>query len=325
MDGWRRFGLRITALVVCAGVGGAAVCVCLTGAPTIWLVVGTAVLFVCAAVLTAKLLHSVKRLRALTMAYQSEYASDPIRAEPDKIVQKLIDDIVQFYKDELDAGFWKKEMELSAMQSQINPHFLYNTLDCIRGQAVHEKFFALARMIENLSTFFRYSISFKEDLVTVGDELENVKNYFEIQKYRFGERIALHIDVANDASLEQTLPKMTMQPLVENAIFHGLEGVSREGWVDIRISRTQNSMQISVEDNGVGMIEEEVRRLNRMFEQSRTIEPEKRTQKRSIAMNNVNRRLKLFFGEEYGLHIFSTPNVGTEVRMTLPCARGEAV
>ena len=117
-----------------------------------------------------------------------------------------------------------KQAELNALQNQINPHFLYNTLECIRGKAMVQGAEQIANMTEALSAFFRYSISIQENLVTLEQELQNTKNYFLIQKYRFGNRFHLRIFLVEESEAgEYLMPKMTLQPIVENAIFHGLE------------------------------------------------------------------------------------------------------
>lgn len=119
----------------------------------------------------------------------------------------------------------KKQAQYLALQNQINPHFLYNTLECIRSEAIINKINTVAKMTEALATFFRYTISDLDKLVPVSAELDNINNYYIIQHYRFGNRLSLKIDMDGDNNkiLELYVPKLTLQPVVENAVFHGIE------------------------------------------------------------------------------------------------------
>lgn len=211
-----------------------------------------------------------------------------------------------------------KHAELLALQNQINPHFLYNTLEAIRGDALCEGMEDIADTTEALSTFFRYTISDTRNLVTLEDELENIENYFKIQKYRFGNRIALQVDFPEDYArvLQCRLPKLTLQPMVENAVFHGLESKGEGGLVLISIDSTANKLLLSIQDDGGGIPEEELHRLNEKLESPEVKTPEKK--KGGIALTNVSRRIKLLFGEEYGVHLFSIQGVGTDVQVTVP-------
>lgn len=211
-----------------------------------------------------------------------------------------------------------KHAELLALQNQINPHFLYNTLEAIRGDALCEGMNDIADTTEALSTFFRYTISDTGNLVTLEDELENIENYFKIQKYRFGNRVSLQVDFPEDYArvLQCRLPKLTLQPIVENAVFHGLESKGEGGLVLISIDSTPNKLMLNIRDDGGGIPEEELHRLNEKLERPEVKTSEKK--KGGIALTNVSRRIKLLFGEEYGVHIFSIQGVGTDVQVTVP-------
>lgn len=153
------------------------------------------------------------------------------------------------------AAVSSSQSKINALQNQINPHFLYNTLECIRSEAILQDCENIARMSHALASFFRYSISRKENIVTLRDELSNIKNYFFIQQFRFEDRFFLDIQVedGDDELLDCLLPKMTLQPIVENCVFHGLEPKAEQGHVTIRISGTKDMMKVIVEDDGVGM------------------------------------------------------------------------
>lgn len=214
-----------------------------------------------------------------------------------------------------------KQAEFLALQNQINPHFLYNTLESIRGDALLAGMTNIADITEALSTFFRYTITNTQNLVTIQDELDNVENYFIIQHYRFGEKLSLQIDIPQNRSeiLAMSCPKLFLQPVVENAIFHGLEKKSVNGQITIRMELADDLLLISISDNGAGMPEEVLHRLNsdldRVSVGSITTPANK---KGGIALKNVCRRIKLLFGEEYGMHVGSIVGLGTKVEVRLP-------
>lgn len=216
----------------------------------------------------------------------------------------------------------KKQAQYLALQNQINPHFLYNTLEGIRGEAITAGLHNVAEMTEALATFFRYTISNVENLVTLEDEITNIENYYIIQQYRFGERLNLSIQYDSEDKAEirrYRLPKLTLQPIVENSIFHGIERKIGKGNICIKIETTPKRLIITVSDDGLGMEEVRLRELNEKLniQSLEYVNPDKE-KKGGIAIINVNNRIKLLFGEEYGIVIYSTQNVGTDVEITLP-------
>lgn len=215
----------------------------------------------------------------------------------------------------------KKQAEYLALQNQINPHFLYNTLEAIRGDAICAGLESIAETTEALSVFFRYSITGVDHLVTLEEELSNVENYFKIQYYRFGEKLKIQLAYEeSDDVLQLQLPKLTIQPFVENAIFHGLEKRIQGGTIRVRIETTEHKLLISVSDDGVGMTEEAVEKINNYLEKV-AVSTVGEGKKGGIAMKNVNSRIKLLFGEEYGINVYSTENIGTDIKIILPKLR----
>jgi two-component system sensor histidine kinase YesM len=186
--------------------------------------------------------------------------------------------------------------------------------------------FEVAETTEALATFYRYTISNVREFVTFSDELDNVENYFTVQKCRFGDKLSLEVDMENEELLEARMPKLILQPLVENAIVHGLEGKIEDGTVRVRIENSDRTLFLSVRDDGVGMPGEEVDRMNRRFageEGTETAESDagdggRPGRRGGIALANVNARIRLMFGEDYGLQIYSVEGAGTECRLTLP-------
>lgn len=217
----------------------------------------------------------------------------------------------------------KRQAQFLALQNQINPHFLYNTLEGIRGEALGAGLNNVAEMTEALARFFRYTISNLDNFVLLEDELANIENYFFIQQYRFGSRLKLVVeydDPQNSRSiLQYKLPKLTLQPIVENAIIHGIEQKVGTGTVRIKLETTQTRLLITISDDGVGMDELRLQELNEKLNNSSFdyIKPDSE-QKGGIAVVNVNKRIQLLFGEEYGICVYSTKGVGTDVEITLP-------
>ena len=212
-----------------------------------------------------------------------------------------------------------KQAEFLALQNQINPHFLYNTLESIRGDALAAGMENIANITEALSTFFRYTITETRNLVSLREELDNVKNYFVIQQYRFGDKLSIAVNIVDEAAsiLNLQCPKLFLQPIVENAVFHGLERKSENGLVSIRVEIIDQEVHIDISDNGVGMQEEILSKLNGELNRvsaGAIVE----NKKGGIALKNVCRRIKLLFGEQYGIHVSSIIGIGTKVEVTLP-------
>ena len=220
----------------------------------------------------------------------------------------------------------KKKSEYLALQNQINPHFLYNTLEGIRAEALIAGVDSIAEMTEALATYFRYTISQVNNLVTLEEELANVENYYYIQQFRFGSKLDLRVRYNcedEEEALMCQLPKLTLQPIVENSIYHGLEQKIEKGHLDIKITMTDKHLIIKISDDGVGMEKGQVKAMNEKLRALRLEEEDnEETGKRvGIAMKNINNRIKLLFGEEYGIYIYSQPDVGTDVEITLTIVR----
>lgn len=248
----------------------------------------------------------------------------PLTPESDRAVA-LLNEMID--RDHL-INVSKKQAEYLALQNQINPHFLYNTLEGIRGEALLAGLDSVAEMTEALATFFRYTISQVEHLVTLEDELANIENYYYIQQFRFGDKLALHIGYDHEDEqvqldiLRLRLPKLTLQPIVENSIYHGIERKVGKGNLKIRISVSDERLRIRISDDGMGMSEEALKQLNEKLRRLTLDDVQEESGKRGgIALVNVNNRIKLLFGEEYGLSIYSWEGAGTDVLVTLPLVR----
>lgn len=262
-----------------------------------------------------------KLYRLMANGYFSENLVD-FQVQIDREIEQAEKEIMSSFDKNQILSLSKKQAEYLALQNQINPHFLYNTLEGIRSEAIIAGMDSVAEMTEALATFFRYTISRVDHLVTLEDELANIENYYVIQQYRFGERLSLSIEYEEDAEMEALscrIPKLTLQPIVENSIYHGLEEKIGKGSLKIRVTRMKERLLITISDDGVGMEKEQVEELNRRMSRAPMEDVQvKHEKKGGIAVVNVNNRIKLLFGEEYGLYFYSTKGIGTDVEITLP-------
>ena len=214
-----------------------------------------------------------------------------------------------------------RQAQYLALQNQINPHFLYNTLEAIRGDALSEGMDNIASITEALAIFFRYTISNMDNLVSLEEELSNAENYFAIQNYRFGDRISMQVDfeMGSEIANDFQIPKLTLQPIIENAIIHGLEYQVGPGMVSVHISTDGQRLLIEVTDDGVGMSESTLDEINRRLQSLEMAQGgEEKIRNGGIALVNVHNRIKLLFGEQYGLKVTSIKDFGTRVEITLP-------
>ncbi len=179
----------------------------------------------------------------------------------------------------------------------------------------------IGKITEALAVFFRYTTSKMESLSTLQEELNNVENYFLIQKYRFDDKLELKIKLPRDDEeiLKTRIPKLTLQPIVENAIKHGLEPKVSGGTIVIDIEHSDTVLYLSVVDDGIGIEEARLGCLNeKLSRMDANDSSANEGGKGGIALINVNSRIRLLMGDEYGIHILSTPRIGTEVCLTLP-------
>jgi sensor histidine kinase YesM len=221
-------------------------------------------------------------------------------------------------EEEEKLGVLKRRVEISALQSQINPHFLYNTLDSIRSKALLDGHREIASMTEILSKFFRYCISNDESLVKIREEINHINDYYYIQRYRFEDRVNMEIYLESEDINDYYVPKMTLQPLVENAMIHGLEKLAAHGKIIIRVKETERKVVITISDNGKGMNQEQLEALNNRMEMQLVNAETIGKRHNGIALTNVNSRIKITFGEEYGIHYRSIENGGTDAIITIP-------
>jgi two-component system sensor histidine kinase YesM len=215
-----------------------------------------------------------------------------------------------------------KKAELRALQAQINPHFLYNTLDTIIWMAEARRIDQVVELVRVLSRFFRITLSKGKDWITVREEIEHVECYLAIQKIRYRDILYYQIDVPDDVRGGQML-KLTLQPLVENALYHGIKNKRKGGAIVVRGRRLEGDLlQIQVEDNGIGMTQEQAAQIRALLnaEAGGSVIAES-----GYGINNVNQRIKLYYGQEYGLTIESEYLCGTCVSVIIPLQHAPAL
>jgi two-component system sensor histidine kinase YesM len=216
------------------------------------------------------------------------------------------------------ASAQEKNAQLQALQSQVNPHFLYNTLDMIYWMLDERENDRLGRVILALSQMFRYSSDWEDaSRTTLRKELEQIRHYMTIIESRLEGRVSARID-AEERWMDAALPKMTIQPIIENAVKSGLEPLGGEGRLHVRTEVANGALHIVVEDNGVGIDEDALRRLNDALDEKEKRPLEEGQSRRGIGLPNVHRRIALMYGEPYGLRIDSRAGAGTTVTIAIP-------
>jgi two-component system sensor histidine kinase YesM len=211
----------------------------------------------------------------------------------------------------------KRQSELNALQAQINPHFLYNTLDSIMWMAESGQNEEVVDMVTALARLFRISISKGHRTIQVFQELEHARNYMLIQKIRYKEKFTFNIEATDDVKQLMTL-KLILQPIIENAIYHGIEYMVDKGEINIKVFIEGDKLIYLVEDNGLGMDEET--RLALLHREE--VEPTRGGS--GVGVRNVDERIKLSYGDAYGLEIESEIEVGTTIRIILPKIEGDS-
>lgn len=221
-----------------------------------------------------------------------------------KQIKALMEDIVAEHES-------KRKSEFHTLQSQINPHFLYNTLDIIVWMIENEQKQEAVKIVTALARFFRISLSKGKSIIPVRDELEHVRNYLMIQQMRFKNKFVYRIEAGEDV-MDLVSLKLMLQPLVENAIYHGMEFMDGDGEILVKVYKEAGDLWFRISDNGLGMTSGQVQSL---LDEENHVSSKRGS---GIGVKNVNERIKLYFGEDYGLTIWSEPDEGTIISIRLP-------
>lgn len=277
-----------------------------------------------AALLIATLLSRsfTGRLSAVINQMAQSRSALPV-ALPDSDTQDEIGDLISSYNymshminklvsEQAQAAEDLRNAEFNTLQAQMNPHFLYNTMDMINWLAQQGRTNEVTTVVQKLSRFYKLTLSRKQSLSTIADELEHVSIYVDLQNMRFHDMIDFIVDVP-DMLMDYSIPKLTFQPIVENSIQHGiLEKDEKQGTIVLTGWIDQETIVLLISDDGVG-ISEDV--LEHLLDESQL---PTRGNGSQIAVYNTHRRLQLFYGSEYGLKYKSTPGEGTEVEIHIP-------
>lgn len=225
-------------------------------------------------------------------------------------LKSLINDVYVADIQKKNLELQRRHAQLNALQSQINPHFLFNALETIRMRSLMKDEDETAKIIHNMAKIFRNSLVWKKDMVTLKEEVEFIHCFLEIQKYRFGDKIDYSVHApAEEGHLQ--IPKMAIVTFVENASIHGIEPLKHGGRIEVQVVREGQSLICSIQDNGAGMSAEQVERIYRY------LDTEDEMGER-IGIQNVIYRLKLYYGSRFQFKIDSSPGQGTRIRLSIP-------
>lgn len=228
-------------------------------------------------------------------------------------IQKLLYKIQEEERAHKNEQIKRKEAERVALQMNINPHFIYNTLDLIRWNAIFEEQGngKVSQMLAAFSRLLRFNTKYVDMLVDIEEELAHVRSYIEVINFKDDFHVTLEIDTPDDSVLRNRLPKVTLQPLVENAVKHGVRDSNTEMLIRIKIRREDGMLRIVIYDNGCGIDSRHMNEINERLQSRNT--PEEH-----IGLWNVNERIRLYFGENYGLQVESTENKYTSITICIP-------
>ena len=227
---------------------------------------------------------------------------------------RMVEHLQIFINEAYVAEIKQKQAELNALKSQIRPHYLYNTLEVIRMNAVHNDVDEVGDMILSLSNQLKYVIDYGEDWVPLQSEMDHLKDYFYIIQVRYENRFELRVDISEQVQLNWSILKLSLQPIVENAIQHGVR-LKGKGTVGITVEVAEEKLAVTIYDDGVGMEKEELQRLEEML-------ADPAAPSKHVGIKNVHERIKSVCGKEYGLTVNSRKHVGTSVLMILPIKEG---
>ncbi len=243
---------------------------------------------------------------------------EPVRSDTYeiRILGEGLEQMIGQLNAQIEEGTRKQEslrrMELALLQAQINPHFLYNTLDTIIWLIEADRPQAAEEMVSDLSAFFRHTLSKGKDVITLAEETEHIRSYLQIQQARYKDILRYTIDMDPEV-LASALPKLTLQPLVENALYHGVKLKRAMGHIRVAARREGGDVLIQVADDGMGMTPERLQELRQAMEAGERV---------GFGLATVNERLRLLFGPEYGLELASRQGAGTTVSVHIPYHNG---
>lgn len=257
-----------------------------------------------------KLMKQMAKVESGNLDTQVEVRSNDELGRLSHSFNRMVERLKAYIDEAYVAQIKQKQTELNALKSQIRPHFLYNTLEVIRMSAVDKDDHEVADMILSLSNQLKYVIDYGEEKVSIRSELDNIRDYFYIISVRYDQRFEFNCHVAPEVDVNWQILKLSLQPIVENAIQHGLKQRGK-GTVGLTVERRERDLVITVYDDGVGMDSDTLNRLNRALN-----DPE--APGKNVGLKNVHERIKSVFGEAYGIVINSREHLGTSIVLTFP-------
>ncbi len=270
-----------------------------------------------------ELRNSMRQVEQGNFSVRAEIQSSNEIGELGRDFNIMVSEIEKLLRRITEQQELKRKSELKALQMQINPHFLYNTLDSIIWMAEGGKQQEVISMSSSLARLFRLSISKGKEIIDIGSEIEHVRNYLTIQKIRYKDRLDYRIEVPENLKSYKTV-KIILQPLVENAIYHGIKNKEGPGLVIIGGRQHEGGIELFVQDDGVGMSESTLRTLQERLAGKKIDTPQDPNLLHSgLGVHNVDERIKLYFGPSFGLSFESAEDVGTTVRIRLPAIQGD--
>ncbi|MDX1358738.1 MAG: sensor histidine kinase [Clostridia bacterium] len=281
------------------------------------LLVGILFIVIASIFISYKISQPIKRLEyQMNKVERGDFNIDPLKAEGEDEVRQLthsfnlmIQRIKQLMGQIIEEQEAKRKNELKALQAQINPHFLYNTLDSIIWMNENKNHEGVSEMTAALAKLFRISISRGREIITVRDEIDHVISYLVIQKIRYKNKFEYSVDLPDEYGGCPTL-KLLLQPIVENSIYHGINSIPDKGLIEIKVYVEGSTLVYLVSDNGYGI---EMEKLSAIMEGET-----KSKHSTGVGIKNVNERIKLYYGDEYGISIESEPEEGTNVYIRIP-------
>jgi two-component system sensor histidine kinase YesM len=323
-------GLRIVSVFTVRSIVGKANQISLLGLITITvsLLIAIVLIYISSRILTSRLLQLNKHINKVALG--DLHVSSEIDGNDEigmlsrqfnnmvRSIRQLMDEVQESNRIKSQLELRRKEIKLKMMASQINPHFLFNALESIRMRAHLKGESEIAGTVKSLGKLMRKNLEISGSTIPLKDELEIVSSYLEIQKFRFEDRLNFELQIDPSAG-KIKIPALIIQPLVENAVIHGLEHMEDQGMVTVKTELIGDRLHIEVADNGVGISEEKKLEIEQSFRDTEDEEEHR------IGMRNVHQRLVLMYGEAYGLAIDSKAGAGTRIHFTIPVQGGSDV
>lgn len=267
-------------------------------------------------VVSSKITNPLSRLDDAIIKFQEGNIDSKVEVEGQKEIRivsegfnDMIDEIHRLMDRVVVEQEGKRKSEISVLQNQINPHFLYNTLDCIIWLAETNRNEDLVNTVNALSTYFRVSLSKGKQFISIAEELLHIKSYMTIQSLRYNQAFTYEVD-CDESVADYRIMKLILQPLVENAIYHGIDKEDEDSYINIHVKDEGDIVCLSVMNSGYGITEEKIMDLYRVMEEG--------NEKGSVGMKNVYHRVKLFYGDEAKIHIDSELDESTTISILIP-------